>query len=122
MPADADKRPRRAHFCRLSEIDDFGDVRQVVTGERDNVGLPALQQAKIGAVILDLQIDEQDVVSSTSRRLRNELEPQRFEPQKNLCVEQWRRMNTEKTHATPSRKLKPRKANVSRQDRPKELL
>ena len=116
------QRPRRAHFCRLSEIDDFRDVRQVITEERDNLRLPALQQAKIGAVILDLQIDEQDVVSSTSRRLRNELEPQRFEPQKNLCVEQWRRMNTEKTHATPSRKLKPKKANVSKRNRPKEPL
>src|SRR6516165_7826318 len=111
------QRPRRAHFCRLSEIDDFRDVRQVITEERDNLRLPALQQAKIGAVFLDLQIDELNVVSGTSRRLRNELEPQRFEPQKNLCVEQWRRTNTEKTHATPSRKLKPKKANVSKRDR-----
>ena len=122
MPADADKRPRRAHFCRFSDIDDLGDIRQVITGERDHRRLPALQQAKIGAVILDLQIDEPDVVPGTSRRLCDELEPQRFEPQEDLCVEQWPGMDTEKTHRTPSRKPKPRKANVSRQDRPKELL
>ena len=122
MPADTDKSSRPAHFSRFSEIDDFGNVRQVIARERDHLRLPALQQAKIGAVILDLQIDEQDVVSSTSRRLRNELEPQRFEPQEDLCVEQRPGMDTEKTHRTPSRKLKPRKANVSRQDRPKELL
>jgi hypothetical protein len=122
MPADADKSSGPACLCRFGEIDDFGNVRQIIAGERDHLRLPALQQAKIGAVILDLQIDEPDVVSSTSRRLRDELEPQRFEPQEDLCVEQWPRMDTEKTHATPSRKLKPRKANVPRRDRPKAPL
>ena len=75
MPADADKNSRPTHFCRFSDIDDLGVIRQVITGERDHLRLPALQQAKIGAVILDLQIDELNVVSGTSRRLRNELEP-----------------------------------------------
>ena len=63
MPANADECPRIACLCRLREIDDLGNVRQIVAGKRDDVRPPIPQQAKIGAMVLDLQIDEPDLVA-----------------------------------------------------------
>ena len=80
MPANADECPRIACLCRLREIDDLRNVRQVVAGKRDDVRPPIPQQAKIGAVLLDLQIDKPDLVPSPARRLRDEFEPERLEP------------------------------------------
>ena len=94
VPANADKHPRKARFRRLREIDDLGDICQVIAGKCNDIWPPALKQAKIRAMILDLQIDEPDFVAGTSRRLRDELEPQRFEPQENPGVEQGAGMDT----------------------------
>jgi hypothetical protein len=75
VPADTDEYFGPARLRRLRKVDDFGDVREIVAGKRHNVRLPALQQAKICPMILDLQVNEADVVSGAPHRLGNELEP-----------------------------------------------
>ena len=101
MPADANKDFRKPRLGRLGEIDDLGHVRQVIARKRDDFGPPALQQAEIRAMVLDLQIDELDLVPGAAQRLRDELEPERLEPQKDLCVHQRSGMDTEDPHDNP---------------------
>jgi hypothetical protein len=71
---DADIGPRKTCLCRLRQIDDLGDVRQIIAGERDDVGPPAVEKAEIGGVILDLQIDDADRVSGSPHCLSDELQ------------------------------------------------
>jgi hypothetical protein len=87
-------------YC-LGEIDDLGHVRQVVARKRDDFGPPAPQQAKIGPAILHLQIDKPDLVPGAPHRLRDELEPQRLEPQENPGIEQRTGVDTENPHGRP---------------------
>ena len=98
VAADANKNLCPARFCRFREVDDFRHVRQVVAGERNDIWPPALQQAIIGTMILNLQIDDLDFVPGSPHRLRDEFESQRLEPQEHLRVEQRAGMDTEKAH------------------------
>ena len=92
---------------RLGEIDDLGHVRQVIARKRDDVGPPALQQTEIRPMVLDLQIDEPDLVPGPAQRLRDELEPERLEPQKHLCVHQGSGVDAEQPHGRPSWQFSP---------------
>src|SRR5262249_17494806 len=53
-------------------------------------------------VTLDLEIENLDEVPGAPRRLGNELEPKRFEPQKHLCVKQRTGMDEQGFHRTTS--------------------
>ena len=85
VPADADKGLRQPRLGRLGEIDDLRNVGEVVAGKSDDIGPPAVEQPEIGGMVLDLQVDQPDRVAGAPRRLRDELEPERLEPQKDLC-------------------------------------
>ncbi len=99
MPADTDKDPRKAGLCLLGEIDDLGNVRQIVAGERDDVRPPALDHAVIGGVVLDLQIDQLDLMAGLARRLGHQLETDRLEPQKDFGVMEDTGKHAEEPHS-----------------------
>ena len=107
MPADANKDFRKPRLGRLGEIDDLGHVRQVIARKRDDFGPPALQQAEIRPMVLDLQIDQPDLVPGPAQRLRDELEPERLEPQKHLCVHQGSGVDAEQPHGRPLLAIQP---------------
>ena len=75
MAAHAYKYFRKPDFGRLGEIDNFGDVRQIVAREGDKVGAPAFEHLEIGAVVFDLQIDQLDLMSRLPYRLGDEFQP-----------------------------------------------
>jgi hypothetical protein len=101
VPPDANESFRETPFRRFGEINDFGDVRQIVAGESDNVGPPTLEHSEIGTVVLDLQIDQLDRVSGPPRRLGDEFEADRLEPQKDLGIMKHPGENAEKPHENP---------------------
>jgi hypothetical protein len=86
VTADADEAMRKPGLRRLGEIDDLGHVRQIVAAKCNDVGTPLVQHPEIGAVILDLQIDQPDLMPGAARRLGDEFEPNRLEPQKDLRI------------------------------------
>ena len=86
VPADADEDLGKTGPRGLCEIDDLRNVGEVVAREGDDIGPPATQQAKISAMVLDLQIDQPRLVPGAPRRLGDELEPERLEPQKDPGV------------------------------------
>ncbi len=49
-------------------------------------------------MVLDLQVDQPHLMARLAHRRRHQFEAQRFEPQKNLRVEERARMNGEKPH------------------------
>ena len=98
MPADADEHAGKARLGRLGEIDDLGNVRQVVAAKGDDVGLPALDRAEIGALVLDLQVEQPHRVAGLPRRRGDELEADRLEPQEYLRIGQRAGMDAEQPH------------------------
>ena len=98
MAADTDKNIGETGLCRLCQVDDFRDVRQIIAGKGDDIRAPALDHPEIGAMVLRLQIDQRDGVTGLAHRLGDEFEAKRFEPQKNLCVHERARMDPEKPH------------------------
>ena len=100
VTADADEDAGKACFRRLGEIDDLGDVRQIIAGERDDVRPPPLDRTEIGAVVLDLKVDQPHLVAGLTRRRGDEFKPERLQPQKDFRIEQRPRMNPEKPHRT----------------------
>ena len=98
MPADADEHAGKARLGGLGEIDDFGNVRQVVAAEGDGVGLPALDRAEIGALVLDLEIEQAHRMAGLPRRRGDELEADRLEPQEYLRIGHRAGMDAEQPH------------------------
>src|ERR1700759_4392492 len=98
VPADADDDVRKARLGRLGEIDDLRHIGEVVAAKRDHIRPPALDRAKIGALVFDLQIDQADDMAGLARRSGDEFKTDRFEPQKDLGVCQGPGMDTEYPH------------------------
>ncbi len=98
VPADTDEHIGKARFGGLGQIDDFRDIGEVVAGERDDIRAAPCEPAEIGAVVLDLEIDQLDLMAGAPRRLRDELKAQRLQSQKDLRVHQWARMNAQQPH------------------------
>ena len=73
---------------RLGEIDDLGNVGEVVAGEGDDVRPPLRDEAMIRRVALHLQIDQPHIVTRAARRFRNELKAERLEFGERLGVKQ----------------------------------
>src|SRR5271170_101723 len=98
MPADANKDAGEARLRRLGQIDNLGDVRQVVAAEGDDIRLPALDRTKIGALVVDLEVEQPNRVAGLPRRRGDQFEADWLEPQKNLRVGQWAGMDAEQPH------------------------
>ena len=58
-------------------------------------------------MVLDLQIDEPDLVPGAAQRLRDELEPERLEPQKHLRIHQGSGVDAEQPHGRPLLAIQP---------------
>ena len=101
VTADADEAVRKPGLRRLGEVDDLGHVRQVVAAKRHEIGAPRIEQAEIGAMILDLQIDQPDLVACLFGRLGDELEPIGSRPQKDLGIMEHAGIDAEQSHASP---------------------
>src|SRR5215469_14140937 len=101
MPADADERLWEAGFGRLGQIHDLGDVRQIIAAESDDVGPPAFEHSKVGAVVLDLKIYQSDRMPRPTGGLGHEFETDRLESQKDLGVMENAGENAEKPHSNP---------------------
>ena len=78
VAADADEDARETCLGRLGELDDLGDVRQIVAAKGDDIRLPALDRAEISAPVLDLQVEQPNRVSSLPRRRRDQFEADRL--------------------------------------------
>ncbi len=70
----------------LGEIDDFGDVGQVVAGEGDRVGAPGAYLGEVGAVVLGLQVHDADGVPVPLGGGGHQFQAERFEAEKHLGV------------------------------------
>jgi hypothetical protein len=98
VAADANENIGEPRLGRLGEIDDLGHVCQVIAGKRDDIGTPALDRPAIGAMVLDLQVDQPDGVAGVADGLRHEFETERLKPQEYFGVKQRARMDPEKPH------------------------
>jgi hypothetical protein len=58
-------------------------------------------------MVLDLKIDELHLVPGPAQRLRDQLEPERLEPQKHLCVHQGSGVDAEQPHGGPLLAIQP---------------
>ena len=102
VPADTDHGARQTRLRRLGEVDDLRDVGEVVAGEQDDIRPPHIGQPEQCGVVFDLQVDQLDLVAGLPRRGRDQLEPQRFEPQEDLGIHQRAGMDAEDLHAKRS--------------------
>jgi hypothetical protein len=100
-PPTAMKQSGRRALLAFGEIDDLRHVGEIIAREGDRLRPPALDDAEIRGVVLDLQIDQPAVVSGRARRGRDEFEPERLEPQKHAGVEQGAGVDEEDAHAVP---------------------
>ena len=93
------KRRGSARLGRLGEIDDLRDVGEVVAGERDDVRPPLREHAEDSRAWLST-CRSMSRTSWPARRAacRDQLEPERLEPQKDLGVDQRTGMNEEDLH------------------------
>ena len=82
----------------LREIEDFRDVGEVIARERDDVGLPLIDDAKIIALSFRLEIDQLHLVPRVADGGRDEFQAQRLEPQVNLGIHEAARMDSEDLH------------------------
>ncbi len=103
MPTDADRRAGQHRLRRFGQINDLRDVGEVVARKRDDVGPPRAEQPEKGAVALDLEIDQLHLVPGLLRRRGHQLQAERLQPQKYLCVHQRAGMDAEDFHPTFSR-------------------
>jgi hypothetical protein len=83
---------------RLGEVQDLGDIGEIVEGEGHRIGLPAVEQAEVVRLGLDLQVDQLDLVTGAPSRRCHELEPERLEAEIDLRVHQTPGMNGQKPH------------------------
>src|SRR5215510_7835079 len=98
MAANTDETASQSQLGSLCQVDDLGDIGQVVARKRDKIRLPLCDQTVIVGVALDLQIDDSHRVVGTPRRLRHQFEAQWFKTQKDVRVEQRTRMNEKQSH------------------------
>ena len=78
VTADADEDAGEARFRRFGEIDDLGDIGQVVAGKRDDIRPPALDGSEICTVVFDLKVDQSDLVAVLPRGRGDQFEPERL--------------------------------------------
>ena len=100
MAADHDVGARRQPPGRLGEVDDLGQVGEVVAREGDDVRLPLINELDIILVAFYLQVDELDVVSTSPCSLGYQLETERLEAQVDLRVHKRTGMHSKKLHET----------------------
>ena len=71
MPADKKESLRKLLLTGFRQIDDLGNIRQVVARESDHVGTPVIQSLKVVPVGGCLQIEQLDIVTGMACGCRN---------------------------------------------------
>ena len=99
VAADHDRRGGEVLLRGLGQIDDLGDVGEVVAGEDDHVRAPAFDQPMVMAVGLHLQIEQADIVPRLQGSGGDQLQPQRLEPEEDPRVHQRARVDTKHPNA-----------------------
>src|SRR4030095_13748417 len=98
MSTNTDECLRQQDTRSTREIYDFGNVCEIIDGKRDDVRLPALDQAEKIVLWLALQIDETDRVTAMPRGSSNKFEAERFETKIDLRIHQTAGMDGQKFH------------------------
>ena len=82
------------------EVDDLGDVGQVVEGEADHLGPPGAERPAIVAMPEDLEVEQPDLVPRRRERRPDPLDPEGLEPEVDLGEEERARVHEKDTHGT----------------------
>src|SRR5215467_5804382 len=100
VATDEDERVGPPRAGQLGQVDHLGDVREIVAGEGDDVGLPVVDEPEIIVVRGRLQVDQTRLVAGASDGRRDQLEPERLETEKDLRVHQGAGVNREDSHGS----------------------
>src|SRR5579872_3757696 len=98
MPADKNERLRKNLFRNFRQVDDFGNVCEIVSGETDRFGPKSLQLCPKVAMRKDLQIEHPDLMPGAPDGRCHALHSERLETQINLAVHQGAGMNQKNFH------------------------
>ena len=82
------------------EVDDLGDVGQVVEREADHLGPPGAERPAIVAVPPDLEVEQPDLVARRRERRSDPLDPERLEPEIDLGEEERARVHEKDAHGS----------------------
>jgi hypothetical protein len=89
---------RPLRLDRFRQIDDFGNVGEVVAGKADRIRTPFADQPLQIAMRFDLQVEQPDLVPGFTKDGRNHLQAERFESQEHAGVHQATGMYGEHLH------------------------
>jgi hypothetical protein len=98
VSADKHKDIRPPSLGLLGQVDDLRDVGEVIAGKRDHVGPPVVDRPQVTALALDLEIEQPDLMPGLTRRLRNQLQTERLQAEKDLGVQERAGMHGEQSH------------------------
>src|SRR6516225_5512552 len=98
MAADANEGVRQEVACCSCQINNFGNVGEVIATEGDYIWTPALNRAEIVPVRFALQIDQAHRVPGAFRCCGHKLEPERLQPKVDLRIHQTTGMNRQEFH------------------------
>ena len=85
---------------QLRQIDDLGNIRQVVARECHHVRLPVIDEPEVVLVRGRLQIDEPGLVARPADGGRDQLEPEGLEAQEDLRVHQGTGVDGQDSHGS----------------------
>ncbi len=80
MATHDDQAFRKPRTGRFGQINNFGDVCQVIARKSHGIRLPLVDHAEVVAVSLSLQIDDLNVVPCVSASRSNQLKAKWFQP------------------------------------------
>ena len=98
MAAHEDEGLRTQRPRGLCQVDQLGNVRQIVAGECHNIGLPLVDLPEEVGVTLHLKIEQANLVPGTPQLGGDELDSQRLQPQEDLRVQERAGMNGQYFH------------------------
>ena len=98
VSADKHKDIRPPSLGLLGQVDDLGDVGEVIARKRDHVGPPVVDRLQVTVLALDLEIEQPDLMSGLTRRLRDQLQTERLQAEEDLGVHERAGMHGEQSH------------------------
>src|SRR6187200_761741 len=112
MAANANKGVRRKIVRRSRQINNFGNVCEIIARERDHIWPPALNRLEKIPVRFALQIYQLYRVPGAFCCGGHKLEPERLQPEINLRIHQTAGMNRKEFHFFKTRRGRSSSANI----------
>ena len=112
MAANANKGVRQQVARRSRQINNFGNVCEIIAAERDHIWPPAVNRAEKIPVRFALQIDQLYRVPGAFRCCGHKLEPERLQPKINLRIHQTTGMNRKEFHFVRTRRGRSGSSNI----------